>query len=1124
MRTPSRAPVIGLARARVIGLACAAVLALAIAAAAASPSSPEPGRKGYYRLPAVHGDTVVFTSEGDLWTVDIAGGLARRLTSHQGVETNAAISPDGATVAFSAQYDGPTEVYTMPLAGGLPVRHTFAGQNASVVGWTPDGRIICASQKDSGLPDTRLVLIDPRTSAETPVPLHQAADGAYDPTGRTLVFTRLPFQGSYTKRYAGGTAQNLWKYVAGAPEATPLTADCPSTSKEPMIWQGRVYFVSDRDGTMNLWSMDMDGRDLKPLTKHDGFDVSAPSLDAGRIVYQLVADLRVYDIASGRDAALDVILPSDFDQMRERWVTKPMDYLTSVHPSPTGDRIALTARGRVFVAPAGPGRLVRASRAEGIRHRSARFLPDGKSVVALSDATGEWEFVKYPADGLGAPETLTRGAMVLRFDGLPSPDGKLIAFCDKDLRLWIHDIAAKTTRLASASPNGMYRDLAWSPDSRWLAFVEIADNWSSRIVIIDAATLKIQPVTSDRVDSSSPAWSPDGKWLYFLSERFFQSAVFSPWGARQPEPYFDKTTKIYAMALTGRDRFPFAPPDELQAAATDEKGASPAAAAPKDASASKVDKPAAKKEPAPAKGAPRVEIVFEGLADRVYEVPLPPGVYSGLYLNDKALFYVDRESMAAGRSKLKAVEVKNRDVQAKVLVEDLSYWEPSADGKKLEVVKGGDVFVIDAAPAAPANLAEKKVDLSGWTFPFDPREEWRQMFTDAWRMERDYFYDRNLHGVDYAGLFERHRPFVDRVSDRDELNDLLGHLVGELSALHTFVRGGDLRRGAESAAPGSLGARLVRDDAKGGWRVDHVYRSDPEDDERVSPLAKPQVAVQEGDVIAAIDGVATLSVAHPALLLRQTAGRQVLLEVKPAGGGPARRVVVTPISPNAESDLRYAEWESTRRLETDTLGGGDIGYVHLRAMGGNNYTEWVRNFYPVFNRKGLIIDVRHNRGGNIDAWILERLLRRAWFYWQPRVGRPEWNMRYAFRGHLVVLMDEFTASDGEAFAEGFRRLGLGKLIGTRTWGGEIWLSSSNVLVDRGLASAAETGVYGPEGEWLIEGHGVDPDVVIDNLPHATFQGRDAQLEAAVKHLQELIKAKPVDVPAAPPYPIKAPKI
>jgi tricorn protease len=1074
------------------------------------------GRNGYYRFPAVHGDTVVFTSEGDLWSVNITGGQAVRLTTHPGLETNPTISPNGETIAFSGQYEGPTEVYTMPLAGGLPVRLTFSGQTSIVVGWTPEGKILYATQKYSTLPNTQLVVLDPATKTEALLPLGQAADGSFDSEGRTIFFTRLPFQGSYTKRYKGGTAQNLWTYTRGEGEASPLTADYPGTSKNPMLWQDRIYFVSDRDGTMNLWSMDRSGGTLQQHTFHKGYDVSSPSLHNGKIVYQLVADLRLYDIGGRSDRPIPITLPSDFDQMREKWISKPSDYLTSAHISPWGDRVVLISRGNVFVAPVEDGRWVRVSRRDGVRSRTARFMGDGKSLMVLSDGSGEWEFYRSPADGLGPEEQLTDGAKVIRFDGLPSPDGRSIAFAEKDNKLWVYSLEKKTMGLIAESANGMFDDLAWSADSQWLAFVRTADNSFQQIMLLNAATGQVTELTDDRVDSYSPAWSPDGKWLYFLSDRYFRSAVGSPWGPRQPEPYFDKTTKIYALALTPKETFPFAPANELTKEDKAQKVAKEAKASAGEPA--KAEKPAEPKGPKAAAAKALIELT--GIQDRVFEVPLPAGAYSQLAVSEKMLFFIDREGGAAGRAKLQAVEIKNRNVQAKTVLEDIRNLELSADGKKILVQKDRDLYVIDAAASGPPALAEKKVDLSRWSFSIDPQQEWRQMFIDAWRMERDYFYDRNLHNVDYQGLLERHRPFLDRVSDRSELNDLLAHLVGELAALHTFVRGGDIRRGADNIAPGSLGARLARDEAKAGWRIEHIYRSDSEYPERCSPLAKPMLNICEGDVITAINGTPTLGVADPSLLVRNTAGQQVLLEVKPAAGGEAFKAIVYPITAGAEFDLRYGEWEYTRRMEVEKAGKGDIGYVHLRAMGGDNYTEWVKNFYPVFNRKGLIIDVRHNRGGNIDSWILEKLLRRAWFYWQGRVGRPTWNMQYAFRGHMVVLCDEYTASDGEAFSEGFRRLGLGKIIGTRTWGGEIWLSSSNILVDRGIASAAETGVYGPEGEWLIEGHGVDPDIVVDNLPHATFQGKDAQLEAAVKYLREKIQKEPVEVPPHPPYPDK----
>lgn len=394
------------------------------------------------------------------------------------------------------------------------------------------------------------------------------------------------------------------------------------------------------------------------------------------------------------------------------------------------------------------------------------------------------------------------------------------------------------------------------------------------------------------------------------------------------------------------------------------------------------------------------------------------------------------------------------------------------------------------------------------------------MFDEAWRLERDYFYDRAMHKVDWPAMKAKYRPLVDRVTTRAELNDILAQMIAELSALHMFVRGGDARSDPDTIDGATLGARIVRDVAAGGDRVAHVYRSDPDQPAELSPLARPDVAVKDGDLIEAVDGLPVLSAPSTSALLRNKAGRQVLLRVRSGKEAP-RDVVVTPIGLDRDADLRYDEWEYTRRLRVEERSGGKIGYVHLRAMGGDNIAEWYREFYPVFDRPGLIVDVRYNRGGNIESWILEKLTRKAWFFWQPRVGDPYSNMQYAFRGHAIALCNYRTASDGEAFAEGFRRLGVGKVLGTRTWGGEVWLSSSNFLVDKGIATAAENGVYGPEGAWLIEGHGVDPDVVVDNLPRATFDGSDAQLDAAIDALLKDIAADPRPVPKPPPYPDKS---
>jgi len=1060
-----------------------------------STSAAAAAGQGYYRYPAIHGDTIVFTAEGDLWSVSTAGGLARRLTSHPGLETRASMSPDGKTIAFSAQYEGPTEVYTMPAGGGLPVRRTFDGEAALVVGWSPSGNILYATRHFSTLPNTQLFLVDTATNLPTQIAVNQGSDACFDPTGKTLFFTRLPFQGSHTKRYKGGTAQNIWKWKSNDTEAVPLTSDYPGTSKNPMYWNTRVYFISDRDGIMNIWSMTEDGKDLRQLTFQKEWDVKGASLDKGSIVYQAGADLHLVDIATGNDRVVPIQLSSDFDQTREHWVKNPMEYLTSYAISPSGDRVALTARGMVFVAPVQPGRFVQATHEEGVRYRDAKFFPDGKSLLTMSTASGELEFWRIPANGLDAPARLTHDGAVFRYENTVSPDGKLIAFTDKLQRLWIFNIEKNTDTKIAESPVDVPSDLRWSPDSKWLAYVESADNLFSQIKLYHIADGKTSTLTDDRVDSYSPAWSPDGKWLYFLSDRTFESAVGGPWGPRQPEPYYDKTTKIYAASLLKDGRFPFAPPDELE-------------------------KPAKESDTAKTHHT-EVVIDLEGIQSRVMEVPVPAGDIRALTANAKSLYYMNRDPADPHKRNLEVLEIKNKDIKPVAMIDDIKGFELSADGKKIVVSKGSDLYVVDAGTSAITDLAKSKINLSTWSIAVDPREEWRQMFIEAWRLERDFFYDPKLNGVDWKGILARHVPLLDRVTDRDELNDLLSSMVGELSALHTFVVGGDFRKGNDQIVPASLGAHLVRDEKAGGFRIEHIYHSEPDYPGELSPLDRPDVKVKEGDIIVAVNGVPALSVPSLGELLRNQAGQQVMLKVKPSGAEEPTDVVVKPITPAEEFNLRYSDWEYSRRLMVERAGSGEIGYVHLRAMGGNNFAEWVKNYYPVFERKGLIVDVRNNTGGNIDSWVLEKLLRKAWFYWKPRVGKPVWNMQYAFRGPMVVLCNQFTASDGEAFTEGFRRLGLGKVIGMRTWGGEIWLSFDTWLVDQGIASAAEMGVYGPEGQWLIEGHGVDPDMVVDDPPHAAFEGKDAQLDAAVKYLQEQIKLHPVEVPPAPPYPDKS---
>ena len=1112
-------------------LRAALSLLIALSTSVAVAADAGPIHRGYYTYPAVRGGNIVFTSEGDLWLIGVNGGVARRLTSNPGTESHAVLSADGKTVAFSANFEGPTEVYTMPIDGGLPQRRTWDGDSVPA-GFAPDGRLMITTSRYTTLPGTQLVLVN-EVGAREIVPLAEAAEAAYSPEDQNLFFTRWFKQPSETKRYKGGTAESIWKFD-GHSEAVALTADWTGASTQPMFWNGRVYFLSDRDGIMNVFSMDEQGHGLKQESHQRIFDISSASIDDGRIVYACGADLWLLDLKSGHEQIIPITLASDFDQLREHWVKKPVEFLTAFHIAPDGTSAVFTARGEVFTLPLRNGRIVKVAANSAVRYREARFLPDGKSILALSTESGETEFWKFPANGEGKPEQWTNDAHVLRWDGVVSPDGNWLAHHDKDEHLWLFNTKTRQEKPIAQSMMGDFADLRWSPDSKWLAFVQSANNQFLQIKVLNIDSGEIKDITSDRYNSVSPTWSSDGKWMYFLSDRMLKTTIESPWGSREPEPFFDHQVKIYQQALVSDLRSPFLPPDELHpdsAAKPDDK---------KDEDKSKNTKPKANEKPSDQakkpddekkdekkenQKPPEVKIDFTDMALRLSEVPAPPGNYGNLQAAEKRLCWLNDGDNTQKHLAMQCIDVANNGDDVETVMSDVKNFEIAQNRKKLLVRKGDDFSIFDsdvkaAAISDPKALAKASINISRWTFSTKPVDEFRGFFLDAWRLERDYFYDRNMHGVNWIAIRDRYLPLVDRVANRDELNMVIAQMVGELSALHTFVGGGDSRKPADQVEIASLGARLRRDEKAGGFVVDHIYQHDPDLPDLAPPLARPESLVREGEVIVSIDGEDLLSVTDERVLLRGKAGTQVLLRVKSTSGA-MREVLVTPIKDADEANLRYAEWEYSRRLTVDSASNHSIGYVHLQAMGPDDIDRWAREFYPVYDRQGLIIDVRHNNGGNIDSWLLAKLLRQAWFYWQPRVGNPIWNMQYAFRGHIVVLCDQQTASDGEAFTEGFKRLNLGKVIGMRTWGGEVWLSFSNTQADNGIASAAELGVYGPEGKWLIEGHGAEPDISVDNLPHSTFSGNDDQLQAALKLLKEEIQADPRPVPAHPPYPDKS---
>lgn len=1084
-------------------------LALSLALAAGQAAAAEP----YFRFPSIRGDTVVFTAEGDLWRTTAAGGKAQRLTTHPAAETHSAISPDGKSVAFVASYEGAQEAYVMPLEGGLPKRITFDNGGVVVAGWTAQGEVLVSTEHATGPLRQRVVAaIEPASLKRRVLPLAEANDAALDDSGRWTYFTRmgLSMTNDNVRAYRGGAHAQLWRYdLNGKGEAQLLFKD-DANNRRPMWWRGRVYFISDAGGADNIWSSLPDGTDRRAHTSHKQWEVRSASLGDGRIVYQIGADLHVLDLASGADKPITASLVSDFDQQRTRMVRPALEALTSIEPASKAERIVLTARGRVTVAGADGQRRVDIAIPDGARARGAVFSHDDKWIYAIVDSTGENEIWRYAADGSGRGEALTHDGASHRLNLYPSPDGKWLAHTDKHGRTWLLDLNARTNVIiddAGKSGFDTSDEVVWSPDSRNMAFVRVgSDEQRRQIGMFDVESKQLAFVTTDRYSASSPAFAPDGKWLYFLSARHFNLGNGSPWGDRNMGPVFDRRVGVYALALQPGARFPFKPDDELS-----KPEAKPEAGKEKEGKEKEGDKAAPKKPESPA-------VAYAGLKDRLFEVPLEPGNYRKLEVDAKRLYLLDGEE---GKGILKTLAISRTSPKPEVFVASVRDFGLTGDRKHLFYRTAartgpGDMMIVDAGAKLPADVSQARVSLDDWQVRTNPRMEWTQMFNDAWRMHRDFLYDANMRGVDWNAVRARYAPLAARVADRAELDDVLGMMVGEVGALHSQIRPGDVRRPAPEGAAAGLGAVLAR--TAEGYRVERIYRGEPELPSERGPLAAPDVNVKEGDIITAINGKPLAEGRDIGDLLLNQADKQVLLQVKTPGGAP-RSVMVTPVSMARQGNLRYSDWEQGRADQVEKASRGKIGYLHLRAMTPSDINAFARDFYANVNRQGLIIDVRRNRGGNIDSWIIEKLLRKSWAFWTSHGSLPSPNMQGTFRGHLVVLVDELTYSDGETFAAGVKALKLGPLVGKRTAGAGVWLSDGNALMDNGMARVAEFTQFSAQGEWLIEGVGVTPDVEVDNLPHETFAGRDRQLEVALELLDKKIREQPVapykprDIPA-----------
>jgi tricorn protease len=1068
---------------------------------------------GYYRFPTLHDDTLVFTAEGDLWKMKLDDKYAQRLTTHPAEEKEASISPDGNWIAFVANYTGTPEVHVMPIQGGLAKRITFENVRVKVHGWSTDSKVLYSYNGRVGpAGNWTLKQVDPFSLLTTTIPLADAVEGNISADGKTLYFAQFGLQISTdnARAYQGGAKGELWKYTLNSnKEATRLTSKHKGSTRTPMVWGERLYFISNQSGSDNIWSMKLNGRDIEQHTRYQDWEVRNARINDNNIVYQLGADIKIFDIPSGQSRIIALSLISDFPELREHWVNQPLKNLTSAKQAGNAKKVVLTARGRVAIAATDGSRLVEIATPENSRTRKALLSHDAQSVYALNDSTGELEIWQYPADGSLGAEQLTFDGNIFRWDLYLSPDGKSIAHDDKNGDLWLLNLSTKENKKILPNNAGFsaIASLQWSSDSQLIAITHTdVKAERSQILLFDTLSNKHQILTSEKYVSFSPVFSSDTNWLYFLSDRHFDTFPRSPWGDRNMGASFDRRTQVFAIALNEDAEFPFNPPSELDGlkdieATTEEKDADSDTDTDTDENKSN-DSAEGKTEVAA-----KATVDWENISKRLWHVPVASGNYSKLLANKKFLYVLDKITDPQSQAELKAIKIEPKS-KPQTFLGSVQSFSLSDDGETLFILKTGskkDIFLVKAGAKFSNTAKNIKVNTSDWKLHVNPQQEWQQIFHDAWLMHRDSLFDKDMRGLDWAAVKQKYQPLLVRLTDRRELNDIFEQMMGELNTLHSQVRGGDFPSDSNTAKAATLGAHYSQTNQ--GVKIEHIYMNDPELVSRLSPLAKPGVNAEVGDIISAINGHKIESVSDIVKALQNKAGKQVLLSLTRAGEN--LKTVVKPSSTRDDYFNRYFDWVTQNQQKVHQAD-DELGYLHLRAMGAGDVATFAREFYAQYKKQGLIIDVRRNNGGNVDSWLLEKLLKRAWSFWRVRGSDASTNMQQTFRGHLVVLADQFTYSDGETFTAGIKALKLGTVIGKQTAGAGVWLTGRNRQTDGGMARVAELPVYAMDGRWITEGRGISPDIEVDNLPHTTFSGEDAQLQAAIKLLKKQIKKNPIN--------------
>ena len=1073
------------------------------------------------RFPDVHGDKVVFTYGGDLWLSSTSGGLATRLTAHPGIEVFGKFSPDGKWIAFTGQYDGDEQVYVIPVTGGVPKQLTFYpargplaprwGYDNQVYGWTPDGKsvIFRSGREYFDLGDSRLYTVPVTGGMPEAFPMPKSGAGDVSPDGSKVVYSPLFRDFRTWKRYEGGWAQQLYIFDLKSHASEKITED-PRAHRDPMWIGSKIFYSSDRDGTNNLFSYDPATKKTEQLTHSTKWDVRWPSSDhKTQIVYELDGELNIMDTGTGQARHISIEVPNDGVYMRPMQVSAA-EQIENASLSPKGERALFVARGDIFTAPIEKGPTRNLTNSSNAHDKWARWSPDGSKIAFISDLDGEDEVYVISQDGSGKPEALTHGFQAMLYAPEWAADGKRIAFSDKDGKLYVLTLDDKKVTQIAKDPGGNLRDYTWSHDGGQLAFTMSNPNSFSSIYIWSVADGQVHRITSDLFDAGDPAWDSDGNYLYYIAAHDFQPEI------SQIEFNYatDRSFGIFALALRKDVKSPFPPEsDEVTISKEGEKSATADKAKPED----KKDE---KKEEKPKE---YIRIDFEGLADRVTRVPIEGDNYRGLAVTKEYLVYGKAGAPFYGRDSYPPAALvlySFKDRKETTLAEKISAFTVSDDGKKILVHSERDFKLYDAKPEGKAS--PKTISTAGLMVDRVPQQEWTEIFNEVWRRYRDFFYVKNMHGYDWEALRKQYAAMVPYVAHRSDLNYVLGEMVSELSTSHSYIEGGDwdMPKRPQIALPG---AKLELDHAAGRYRIAKIYRGQNEEELYRSPLTEVGVDAHQGDYILAIDGEDLSTEKNPYQLLRNKANRpvQLTLNSKPSADG-ARKINYRPIT--TERNLIYLDWVNHNREAVAKATNGRVGYIHIPDMGANGIREFIKFYYPQIRKEALVVDVRGNGGGNISRMLIERLRRELLGTDFSRTS--EYTNTYpdaVFYGPKVCLINETSASDGDIFPYMFRQAGLGPLIGKRTWGGVVGITGRGPLLDGGTAFVPEFATASVDGKYVIEGHGVDPDIVVENDPAAVIGGRDPQLERGIAEVMKALEANPKKLPSRPPDPVKTPK-